>query len=185
METNNQDISTQQDQQPKKGSVYFWPAVVIGLLSAQVLLMAVVVIIATHDQAFAVEPDYYQKALSWNDLAAQQRENERLAWLVDLTLGDKVDPIGNRDLICHLTNSDGTALDGAKIEVLHFPHARGQQRSTVELEAHGKGDYATPVRFQRKGMWEFQIKITRGPDIFTKVVKRDVYPPGESRPWRP
>lgn len=164
--------------------VQFWPGLVIGLLVGKMLFMTVMVIVATRDRSFAVEPDYYQKAVAWDEHAAQQQANERLAWQAEITLGDQVSPIGERDLICTLSNRDGQKLDGAQVEVLVFPHARGVQRTTLTLSGQGAGRYVAKTRFHRKGLWEFQLRITRGPEIFTKVVQRDVYPPGESRPWR-
>lgn len=165
--------------------VYFWPALVIGLLVGQIVLMAIMVLVATRDQGFAVEPDYYQKALHWDAHAQQLRDNQRLAWQTELSLGDTMGPLGERDLICTLLNSDGQKLDGAQIDVITFPHARGTQRHELALTGEGDGRYVASTRFPRDGLWEFQLKITRGPEVFTQTIRRDVYPPGESRPWRP
>jgi hypothetical protein len=43
-----------------------WPLIVLGLLVGHISLMVVAVIIATHDQANTVLPDYYQKAQHWD-----------------------------------------------------------------------------------------------------------------------
>lgn len=164
---------------------WVWPVIVVGMLVGHATLMILVVLLATQDKGFSVEPDYYQKAISWDDTAAQRVANEQLGWSVALTLGDTMSAIGDRELICTLVDRDGIPLDGSTVEVEFFPHARGQQRTFVLLEGTGDGRYAGKCRFLRKGVYEFRVKIERGPQTFTLTETRDVYPPGEARPWRP
>jgi nitrogen fixation protein FixH len=162
-----------------------WPILVVALLAGHALLLVFVVLIATRDRGFAVEPGHYDKALHWDDIAAQRATNQRLGWRVELGLGDRVTPVGDRELSCTLVNSDGRPLDGAAVEVVMFPHARGTERTVLALAPRGAGGYAATTRFPRKGLWEFRFTIKRGPETFTKTMTRDVYPPGESRPWAP
>ncbi len=164
---------------------YFWPALVVGLLVTHVLLLAVVVVVATRDRAFAVEPDYCQKALHWDDTVAQQQKNARLRWRLQLALGDAVNAVGERTLTCTLTSPDGQPLDGARVTLITFAHARGTARTASTLAGNGAGRYSATLRFPRAGLWEFRLRAERGPDTFTHVEQRDVYPPGEHRPWRP
>ena len=109
--------------------------------------------------------------------------NDKLGWRVELELGNKVSPFHERELAIVLYDASDHPLDGAEVEVTTFPHARGYQRETVLLPARGEGRYAGNVRFRRKGLWEFRVIVQRGPETFTHMEVRDVYPPGESRPW--
>lgn len=160
--------------------VRFYPALVFTLLAGQVLLMATIVIIANSDQSFATEPDYYQKALNWDDIATQRAANQRLNWQTDLALTDS--PTGDQKLTCTLTNKTGAPLNGAEIKIEAFSHARGMQRSTYALTPTGEGRYAAKARFPRGGLWEFRVKVTRGPDTFTNTIKRNLVTPGATRP---
>jgi hypothetical protein len=73
-------------------------------------------------------------------------------------------------------------VDGATVDAVAFSHARGSDRTAVTLLPAGSGRYEAPVRFTRAGVWEFRLAIQRGPDTFTYVEQRDVYPPtGHSR----
>ncbi len=164
--------------------VLLWPLLVIGLLAGHALAITFVLLIATRDQSFSTEPDYYQKALNWDETAAQRATNEKLGWQVELTLDDKIGPIGERVLRCALRDATGAAVADAQVSVTAFPHARGQQRVSTELHETPDGRYASSVRFHRKGLWEFRLTARRGDDTFTYTEQRDVYPPGESRPWR-
>ena len=40
------------------------------------------VVITSRDASFAVEPNYYAKALAWDQTMAQQARNEALGWSV-------------------------------------------------------------------------------------------------------
>ena len=48
-------------------------ALLVGGAGANVGLM----LVATSDASFAVEPDYYQKALAWDETMAQAARNRR------------------------------------------------------------------------------------------------------------
>jgi nitrogen fixation protein FixH len=162
---------------------WIWPLIVVALLVGQVVLLVVTALLATRDPTFAVEPNYYQQGLHWNDAAAQRRENAELGWTATLALGDRLGTLGERDVSLTLVNRDGTPLDGAKVEIVAFSHAQASARATVTLAPRGGGKYESPLRFRHKGVWEFRVTVTRGPEIFTYREERDVYPPGESRPW--
>ncbi len=163
---------------------YFWPGFVVALLSGHVLLLLAMVYIAVSDRSFAVEPDYYQQGLHWDDIAAQQRRNAELGWHISIDFGDPAGPLAKRELRCLLTDRDGSPLEDALIDLIAFPHSRGTQRELVMLEPVGEGLYAASMRFQKKGLWEFRFVVRQDSSTFTYVEQKDVYPPGESRPWQ-
>lgn len=161
------------------------PAIVVGMLSAHVLLCVAMIVLASTNPSFAVEPDYYRKALAWDNTARQQRRNAELGWTAGLELGEAPSAIGERELRFRLQTADGRALDGAAVELEAFPHSRGNERHSVRMTSAGDGVYVAGLRFEPRGLWEFRFSVQRGPETFTHVVKRDVYPPGETRPWLP
>jgi nitrogen fixation protein FixH len=158
----------------------FWVGLICALLSGQVLLMFVAVYLTVADGSFAVEPNYYQKSLNWDATVAQLRENQRLGWQSQLQVGDEADVYKHRHLTCRLVNAQGDPLDGAMIDVVAFPHARGSDRQSSAMKPIGDGYYETTLRFARQGKWEFRLAVQRGPETFTHTEVTDVYPPGES-----
>ena len=60
----------------KKGSL--WPWVIGGALVLHVLVSLAVVFFATTDASYAIEEDYYQKAINWDEKRAQDRTNNEL-----------------------------------------------------------------------------------------------------------
>ena len=159
----------------ERGHRLVWLGFIVVLLVGQVLLMLVLVYLATSDASFAIEPDYYQKGLHWDAVAAQARQNARLGWSVRIELGPDENVRGERALICRLADREGQPLDEATVAVVAFSHARGSERTAVTLPWAGSGRYEAPVRFAREGLWEFRLAIQRGTDTFTYVEQRDVY----------
>lgn len=173
-----------EDDRAGHGRLLLWPGLVFLLLGSQVLLILVMAYVASSDRSFAVEPDYYQRGLHWDKIAAQQRHSERLGWQAKLELGDDVNVLGERTLRCLLRGRGGEAIASARVDVIAFPHARGREQTRVTLTESAAGVYETPLRFRRKGLWEFRLTARWRSEVFTHVEQRDVYPPGESRPWR-
>src|SRR5512138_3082971 len=98
---------------------WLWP---LGLTLALVLSAGgnvVFMVLANRDASFAVEPDYYQKALDWDRTMAQEATNRALGWTARVE-GTFPAPVGRR-LTLRLLDRDGHAVDGAAVtlEALH------------------------------------------------------------------
>ena len=61
-----------------------WGTLVVGMLSLQVVLGVAAVFLATGDESVAVIPNYYDKALAWDQQMAQQQASESLGWDVEM-----------------------------------------------------------------------------------------------------
>jgi nitrogen fixation protein FixH len=163
------------EKKPRRSGT-FWPLFVVVLLGGQVILMLVMAYMATSDPSFAIEPDYYQKGLDWDQSAAQTRENARLGWRVRIEVGDSQGVLGERTVHCTLHDRDRQPLDGADVHLMVFPHARGNQRREIDLAGTGNGVYTGHLRFDREGLWEFRFIVNRGPLTFTQTDVMDVFP---------
>jgi nitrogen fixation protein FixH len=179
------DAMKQADATNRSGrAAMIWPGIIIGLLAAQMLLLLTMAYIATSDRSFAVEPDYYQKALNWDQLAAQNRMNEQLGWSAHIQVSDAADLMKRRDVTCTLTDDSGEPLSGVTVELVAFPHARGEERMTLGLAEQNEGKYATNMPITRTGLWEFRITASRDAHRFTRVIQQQVDPPGATSRWR-
>jgi len=150
-----------------------WPGMIIALLVLHILAVVSAVFVATRDRSFAVEPNYYQKALHWEDTLRQREANQRLAWQVALELGGDRST-GQRLVSCRLSDSQGRPLEGGLIDLVAFAHARGNDRFAAVLEESTPGRYEGAVRMPRGGTWEFRLVIHRGPETFTYEEQRKV-----------
>jgi nitrogen fixation protein FixH len=130
------------------------------------------IVITSRDASFAVEPDYYAKALAWDETMAQQARNEALGWSLVIA----VEPTGERGrmaVVVGLSDGAGAPLPGARIEIEALHNARASRVLTAVLEPRGP-DYATVMQLSRPGLWEFRVRVTRGPEVFTATIMRDV-----------
>lgn len=148
-----------------------WPIAVTVILGATVAVNVWVAVIANDDPSFAVEHDYYRKAVEWDSTMAQARENARLGWRIEPRLG----PIGRKDgsaLSVTLTDGSGAPIRDAKIDVTAFFNARADSVLRAELRDSGSS-YDTRLPIRHAGAWELRFEVRRGRDRFTNTARID------------
>lgn len=143
-----------------------WPVAVAAILlisSAGQVLFAVV---ASRDKSFAVEGNYYEKAVLWDAELAQRRENAALGWTVTPTMHLGT---GNGDgtLAIELRDAAGAAITGATVRVLAMHNARANRQLSATLSEVGGGAYRADLPAQRPGEWELRFNVQRGGERFT------------------
>ena len=151
---------------------WYWPVGLAALLVGSAGANIALVVITSRDASFAVEPDYYAKALAWDETMAQQARNEALGW----SLGLRVEPtgeLGRVTVAVGLSDGAGVPLPGARIAIEALHNARASRVLTAVLEPRDLG-YAAVMPLSRPGLWEFRVRVTRGPDVFTATLMRDV-----------
>jgi nitrogen fixation protein FixH len=159
-------------------SAWFWPALVISLLAGQVVLVLVMAYLAVSDHSFAVEPDYYRKALHWDAEMAQQQANRRLGWSLHVEISEPSDLFQQRGVRCVIADRAGKPVEGATVELVAFPHVRGNERQTLTLAAVEAGRYGAAVRMAQGGLWEFRVVAKRGAELATHMELVQVRVPG-------
>lgn len=132
-------------------------------ITANVLLLTV----ATSDPSFAVEPDYYAKALQWDEHMAEVGESARLGWQA------KVLP-GHQHVTISLEDAAGRPVVGAQVSAAAFPVARSLQRREGLAVEGEPGAYRWRDAFERAGRWTFQIRARRGADVFVHRTQVDL-----------
>ena len=127
--------------------------------------------LATDDPSFAVEKDYYKKAIDWDSTQAQAAENARLGWNVDLA----VEP-GKSELVLvvHPKDAQGAPIRGADVRVEAFANARAAHIVKADFRPQADGALAASVPLVRPGLWEFRFVVEAAGRRFTQVVRRDV-----------
>ena len=145
-----------------------WPWIIVGLLGGHVTIMVVAVIIATNDRSFAVVPNYYQRAVNWDQTQAQKRASEKLGWHVRVEASNQVDPIGRRAMSFVLTDADGKALDHAVLEIEYFHDSHGDEEKQVKLtpDATDPSRFTVLLPMRYAGNWEFHFTATAGGKTF-------------------
>lgn len=147
---------------PVKSSGRFWPWFVVGLLGINVCVVLVTVYLATHDRGFAVVPDYYQKAIHWDDEVARRNAQERLGWTAAVHPGVELD--GRRCVEIDLSDREGRPLAGARVGLTMFHNAAPGEAVEASLKELSPGRYAAPAALARDGLWTFRVRAAKGTD---------------------
>ena len=156
-----------------RGKGWYWPLVVIGLLVGGAGANVGFMLVATGDASFAVEPDYYRKALDWDRTMAQEARNAELGWSVSARL-ERAGRADDARLVARVTDRAGAPVGGARVAVEAFASARASQIVSATLDPRGDGIYATSLPSGRPGLWELRLRVTRGAEVFTRTISQDL-----------
>lgn len=151
----------------------WWPIAVAGVLATTVAANIWVMIIARGDPSFAIEPDYYQKALAWDTTVAQEQRNAALGWHLTPAMGP-IASDGRALITARLTDSTGAGIPDAVVRVSALAIARAADVRQVTLVSEGAGEYGARFEAQRAGQWELRFDATVGAERFTQTARVDV-----------
>lgn len=157
------------------GRGWFWAAVPAVLLVASTLGVGAMASIAARDPGFALEKNYYDKAVRWDRQEEQRLANERLGYHLVLALESVPSGV---ELVVRLSDREGTALGAAEISVEAFANARAADLRHLVLRAAPDGSYRAVLADARPGLWEFRCDVHAAGEHFTRIVRADVTPRG-------
>jgi len=161
----------------KKGAV--WPYLIAGALALHVVVSLIVVFIATSDPSYAVEEDYYQKAIDWDEKKAQDRSNADLEWLFEFTVKPPDRPGDQPLLEVTLRDAAENPLTGATVSVEAFHNSRSADILRAVLHASGEpGVYRASMPMQRNGRWELRFSVRRDDQLLTRSETRHLFVEG-------
>jgi len=154
---------------------HLWPAGIVAVLALTIAGNVWVMRIARADPSFAIEPNYYARAVAWDSTVAQARENERLGWRLEASLA----AFDERGALvrARLTDSAGAPVPDARIRVSALYVARANQVfDAVLLFNAARGEYVGPIPASpREGeSWELRFVVTRRAERFTSTSRVDV-----------
>jgi nitrogen fixation protein FixH len=153
---------------------WVWPAAIVGLLATSAAGNVAFMVVASRDASFAVERDYYRKAVDWDRAMAQAAANAELGWQASVRLETVVD--GRASLVVRLRDAANVPLEGAIVEVETFANARARDVHALVLEPQGDGAYAGTITTPRSGVWEVRVVATRDGRRFTQVLQDELRP---------
>jgi hypothetical protein len=128
--------------------------------------------IAAADPGFALERDYYEKAVAYDREIAQRAENARLGWSLETEVGPVVAG-RDRRLVVRVRDAAGPVA-GARVTVEALRNAAAREPLDAELVEHRAGEYEGRLPLRAAGLWEFRLTLERGRDRFTRVERQDV-----------
>lgn len=168
------NVTTELDHDPRTtGRGRFWAFVPVGLLAASLLGVGSMCSIAARDPAFALEKDYYQRAVQWNGEQAQWAENAKLGYRVDITSSPTPSGV---ELVARVLDRRNVPVRGAGVQAEAFANARAADRRTLPFIERNDGTYAASLPKPRPGLWELRVRVEQDGERFTKIVRTDLAP---------
>jgi nitrogen fixation protein FixH len=148
-----------------------WPAAIVAVLLAQVAFGIWMSHVANDDPHFAVEPNYYARAVNWDSTMAQSRRDRALGWRATATLVRA--PGRGAILRIAVVDSTGAAVaaDTVSVEARAIAHSNDVIRVTLIRDSTG---YSAPLAVAASGLWEVQARATRGSDLFTAKLRTEL-----------
>lgn len=144
----------------------FWPVAIFALLGMNAAIVAVTIVFASSDPSVAVEPDYYNKALNFEQTIQQRDTNARLGWNASAQLLAPTADATPR-LCVRLTDRAGAPIDGADVDAVAFAVLRSGQRQTLTLGRTEPGVYTAPIALATSGKWTVRVTARLNTDTFT------------------
>ena len=155
----------------------FWAWVPAGILVSLLGAQLIVLHFVLDDPSFALEPDYYKKAMAWDARREAERQSLALGWQSEFS----VTPSGKASrmrLRVRLRGPDGSQISGAALRIVAFANARASGVQESELRESSPGVYEGEISSGRPGLWEFRLQAQRGKDTFQQVLRREIATPG-------
>jgi hypothetical protein len=151
----------------------FWAWLPALLLGAMFVGLGTMAYVAIDDPHFALEPNYYDKAIHWDDAQARAQSSSKTglsAELAPLAIGQG----GDVSVELRLSDREARPVAGAVVALEAFPNAYASRVQRLLLQETAPGVYRGNLRGAAVGLWELRLSATQGALRFQQVLRRDV-----------
>lgn len=146
----------------------YWPWIIVGMLviHASIILGTIAFVSARHD--LYVEPNYYAKAIDWDNQRAIKEAADKMGWSVQLHIDEQAsidqsnaDALLERFLEIALKDANNDPITRAlvEIEAYHPAHATDRINKVLLADPETEGHYQTRVPIITPGFWKINIFI--------------------------
>lgn len=157
-----------------------WPIGIVAILAASVAGNVAFMRAANNDPSFAIEPEYYQKAVAYDTIMSEAKLSAALGWsaITSLELGSS----GQGMLQTQLKGPSGESVDADSVIAQAFFIARANNVVKVRLTGSGDGSgvYRALIPVLHMGQWEIRVDAFRNQEHYISTVRRDVSAPAAS-----
>jgi nitrogen fixation protein FixH len=152
----------------KAETAWKWmPAVLLTVTAAFAIWR---VLVAVDDPHFGVVENAYEKSGRWDEEQAELRAAKALGWKLHLT------PAVVRIEEAHvstlaISGPGGVAVEGVTGTVSGFHNGYPGQRFEAPLEVAADGGYCFTMPLENAGLWRWQLRLTRGDDLWVGEIE--------------
>jgi len=143
-----------------------WPVFIVAMLLLNVGV-CVVTVVAALSHPVTIEPDYYNKALRWDEL----RGLEALAVGAQLRAAPTADGKG---FGLTVRTSEGRALTPIAVIAVAAHEATPGVGVPLGIRGDGAGGFETTIPLTRPGLWRINATITLDPELEPVTLSTEV-----------
>lgn len=158
-----------------------WVGIILALIGSQLAIAFVAVWYAVGDPALAVVPDYYDKAVRWDELRAIRQRSADLGWQVQIGWTPP-DPAGNRQLTVQVLDAHGGPAPARDATLQCYHHAHGTNVETIALTERDPGVFTGTAQLAHPGLYRWNFEASFGDKPFVWEEDRAVDAPELDRP---
>lgn len=152
-----------------------WAFVPVAMLGATVLGAVLVVTLAVNDRgATAAEPDYYRRAVAWDEWKVQLARNGALRWVVTPEFVPAAGGSGLARLELSVADKHGVPIERASVHAEVVPIREADARVRVAMPEGAPGRYGADVPIRVGGLWEIRATVEWKGQTYVDRVRRTV-----------
>lgn len=156
----------------------YWPWLLAAALLFTVAANVVMLFAANSDQnGSVVEPDYYRKAVAWDETMTQRAASDRLGWTAAATVErSRPGAAVTGEVAVQLVDRTGRAVTAALVTAVAIHNADAGHPIALTLHERPDGRYAAPARIDHPGRWEVRVDAIRDDAHFVATLLVEAYP---------
>lgn len=167
-----------QAQEPRSRAGKWWALAPAALLGSMLLGLGTLAAIAIDDPHFALEPNYYDKAVHWDRSQSEARQSQALGYELQLREPLVLSADGVLALRLRVLDRHGALVEGAEVQVEAFPNAFASKLERLTLREVAPGIYAAKLTGGVTGLWELRCSVRHGGSHFQRILRSDATKPG-------
>lgn len=151
-------------------SQFFWLSLIGLIVCVDFVAFGYLIARSSTDESFAVEENYYEIGLEWDAHMAQERENARLGWRVEVSVGD----IGHEDrsLNLRVTDREGAPIPGARLRADAFANRKASEKHERTCVTDSQGLCEIRVPETVGGIWDVRLRVVDADgQVFTNTAR--------------
>ena len=151
-----------------------WPIGIVVILATSVAGNVAFMRAANNDPAFAIEPEYYKKAVAFDTIMNEAQSSAALGWTANASL--ELDAGGQARAQVQLTDRSGKAIiaDSVIVHAFFIARANDVVKARLAASADESGMYGAMIPVLHRGQWEMRVHAFRNREHFITTVRRDV-----------
>lgn len=149
-----------------------WPIGITVVLGLTVVANFWVMRVANDDPSFAIEPDYYKKAVAFDSTIAEERRSATLGWSASASI--VAGGANGATVTVTLRDAQQQPVQGATVRIAALANARANTILSANLTESAPGEYRAPLAAQRPGQWEVRVDAVKGTQHFVTSTRTDL-----------